>query len=81
MSVPSHIPNYKRTLLTFPVLWAGWECDDEGWVVELKDGSRALVMSSHCHESIVEPGRLQEKIAEYEEAAHASKKALALLGL
>jgi hypothetical protein len=37
----------KQGLFQFTVLHAGWECDDKGWVVEMEDGSKALVLSSH----------------------------------
>lgn len=35
------------TLLhTFQRAFPGWECDEEGWIVEIK-GERKLVLSSH----------------------------------
>lgn len=69
----------KRKLFKFKVMHCGWECDDDGWVVEMKDGSKALVMSSHNHLYVAEPADLEKKIAEYEKVLGASRKALKLL--
>jgi hypothetical protein len=72
-------PLYKRKLFKFPVMWSGWECDDEGWVVEMADGSRALLLTDHTAEYIAKPKKLREKIREYKKAIAASEKALAML--
>ncbi len=33
-------------IFQFDVLWSGWECDSDAWVVET-DGGLALVMTNH----------------------------------
>lgn len=79
MTQPSTVPGYKRTLHSFKVLWAGWECDEDGWVVEMKDGSRALILSSHMAPYVAEPSELVEKLAEYDKVVTDTNAALDLL--
>lgn len=70
--------------MLFPVLWAGWECDDKAWVMERPDGTRYLKLSTYedaykfCG-SEWQPGELREKIAEYESVLKKSREALAML--
>lgn len=73
------IPNYKRTLFHFKVMFSGWECDDDAWVVELKDGSRALVTTSHCSAYVAKPAEFAEKLEEYAKVVSDTQKALEML--
>ena len=50
------------------------------WVMQRPNGDRYLRMTNHGGEYVADKSELLEKIAEYEEAIHASRKALALLG-
>ena len=36
-----------KVLYTATILYRGWEMDNEAWVVEMSDGSRALLTTSH----------------------------------
>jgi hypothetical protein len=69
----------KRALFQFKVMHCGWECDEDGWVVEMDDGSRALVLMNHMHLYVAEPSELSEKLAEYERVAADTNKALSML--
>lgn len=75
------IPNYKRTLFHFKVMYSGWECDDDAWVVELKDGSRALVTTTHCSTYVAETGEFEEKLEKYAKVVSDTQKALAMVGV
>jgi hypothetical protein len=73
------IKGYRRTLLHFKVMFSGWECDDDGWVVELKDGRVVPVLSSHCALYIADLDELHEKLAEYQEVATDTEKAIRMV--
>ncbi len=73
------IEDFGEVLFTFPVLYTGWELDEKGYVVKAPDDSTLLVMSSHGRFYVAEANELREKLAEYETAILASRKALALL--
>lgn len=73
------VPNYRRTLFHFKVMHCGWECDEDAWVVELKDGSRALVTTSHCSTYVASADEFKEKLGEYEAVAASTRKALEMV--
>lgn len=72
------IPSGAKTLLTFPVLWEGWECDSEGRVCEF-DGVRFLVLTNHGSPYRAEVQELHDKLAEYRNVIAATEKAIELL--
>lgn len=70
--------SYKK-LFPFPVLWQGWETDNNAWVAETPDKKKILVMQSHGTEIVAPVGTLEERIREYEAVLESSKKALDML--
>lgn len=60
------------------VLWSGWECDANAWIVE-DQGKRKLVASNHGSLYFEEANFLENKIKEYEAAIEKSKAMLELL--
>lgn len=74
------IKDFGEVLFEFPVLYAGWEMDDKGYVVQANDGTVMLVMSSHGRLAVADAADIEEKITEYQTAIDASRKALSLLG-
>lgn len=69
----------KRKLFAFKVMHCGWECDEDGWVVEMEDGSRALVLMNHMSLYVAKPSELRKKLTEYKKVAAATEKALAMV--
>jgi len=66
--------------MEFPVLYAGWELDYKGWIMERSDKTRYLVLTDDGREYEAEPKDLKERIEEYERVIELSKKALGELG-
>lgn len=62
----SKLPDYKRTLHTFVIFHEGWELDNAGWVVELEDGARRIVWTSHGGYVIADIQKLSELTAKLE---------------
>jgi hypothetical protein len=60
------------------VLWSGWECDANAWIVE-DEGKKKLVTSNHGSLYFEDASFLENKIKEYEAAIEKSKEMLALL--
>jgi hypothetical protein len=57
------------------VLWAGWECDSEAWLI--KDGDTYKVATTdHGSHYFADKDFLMEKIAEYEKALRETKEFL-----
>jgi hypothetical protein len=48
-------------------------------VVELEDGSRVIVTTSHASTYVAKPDEFEDKLAEYERAISDTRKALAML--
>jgi hypothetical protein len=72
-------PLYAKKLYEFPVMHSGWEMDSKGWVVELADGRRAILLANHGVEYLAKPSELHELIEEYQQAISATRKALGIL--
>lgn len=72
------VPGFKRTLFHFKVLHEGWEMDNDAWVVELKDGSRTLVSTSHGGTYVTQADFFEDKVAEYRSVLAATEQALAM---
>ena len=68
-----------KTIYTFPVLYEGWDMDEEGYVKETENGDRYLVLTSHGREYKADPQELRDKIDEYRNAIKMSEHALSLL--
>lgn len=73
------VPGYKATLFHFAVLHEGWEMDNNAWVVELENGERVFVTTGHGGTYVAERKEFEEKLAEYENVAAATRKALEMV--
>ena len=69
-----------KIIYSFPVLWEGWECDPEAWIIERLDGTRYLKMTNHGGGYIAEASELHERIKEYASVIEKTEKAIRLLG-
>ncbi len=65
-------------LYEFPILWSGWECDYKGYVARHKNKT-VLILSTHGTKYFADEIELEVKIAAYEQAIKATKKALEML--
>ena len=68
-----------KEIFKFTVLWAGWECDSDAWIMERPDGTRYLRMTNHDEEYEAKLEELHARISEYEAVIAQSRKALAML--
>jgi hypothetical protein len=60
------------------ILHAGWDMDNEAQIVELDDGSRAALTTSHGVECAWTREMAEQKLAETEASAASIRKALEL---
>ena len=67
-----------KTIFEFKILYSGWECDEDGYVKERKDGSRYFELTNHGRPYVAELPEVTKKIAEYEEAIRQTQKAVNL---
>jgi hypothetical protein len=68
----------KEVVHTATILHTGWEMDNEAWIVDFEDDSRATVTTNHggiCQWSRQEA---EQKLAETEASAASIRKALEL---
>jgi hypothetical protein len=75
----SRVPDFKRTLLHFTVLHEGWELDNDAWVIELIDGSRVIVTTSHGGTYVAKSDEFAQKLEEYEKVIADTRKALEMV--
>lgn len=68
-----------RVLAVTPVLWSGWECDSQAWVIE-RDGQRVLVTTDHGAQVQGNEEMLRGKLVEYRQAIEDTERLLAILG-
>lgn len=62
------VPDLKRVVLKFPVLHAGWELDNDGWLIERSGGEKVIVLTSHNSPYVAKADELQELAQSYEAA-------------
>jgi hypothetical protein len=67
-----------KIIFKFKVLYSGWECDEDGYVKERKDGSRYLELTNHGRPYEAKLFEVTNKIAEYEKAIKQTQKAVNL---
>ena len=58
-----------KVLHTAKVLHDGWEMDNEAWVVEFEDGTRAVLTTSHGCLYVADRAEFEHKLRETEESA------------
>ena len=69
----------SKEIFRFKILHAGWELDNEGWIIEHEDGRRALRTTSHTSECEMPLRELEEKIIETQESLDGLLKAKTLM--
>jgi hypothetical protein len=70
-----------KVVYTFPVLHHEWECDGWGYVVEFKDGEKALVMTDHGSPSVYKVEELDERLTYYRKVIDQTEEAKRKLGV
>ena len=78
MNIQEQWPGAK-IVMTFPVLYSGWECDGEATIIQTKKGEHKLIMTSHGQPYEAKPQELMDKINEYRKAIVESQKALIMV--
>lgn len=68
----------SKEIFRFKILHAGWELDNEGWIIE-QDGRRELRTTSHTSECEMSLRELEEKIIETQESLDGLLKAKTLM--
>jgi len=68
-----------KVLHTAKVMHAGWEMDNEAWAVELEDGTRAVLTTSHGALYVADCGEFEDKLRETEESAASIRTLLGLM--
>lgn len=68
-----------KKIYEFPVMWAGWELDDKGWVALDDNGKKVIVLSNHGSEYIASIDELQEKIKRYKATIKVTEKAIEMV--
>lgn len=68
----------KAVLHTATLLYKGWEMDNHGWIVEIEDGSKLALTTSHGGLYRWAKKEAEEKLRETEASAESIRKALEL---
>lgn len=66
--IQQRIPNVKRLLASSMRMFIGWELDNEIHCVEMEDGSRIVVGTSHGGMCIIDQEELAEMLMEHQTA-------------
>lgn len=66
----------KRILHTAPVLHAGWEMDNEAWIVEMEDGQVLALTTSHGSLCEWTKAEAEQALKDTESSAAALRRAL-----
>ena len=69
----------KNILKDFVILHKGWEMDNIGWIVELENGERKLVLTNHGSSYVADIKELEKKIKEYERLTASDKDAIGMM--
>lgn len=69
----------EKILHEFTIVYAGWECDSTGWVVQFDDGGIEAVETSHNAFYISNENGLQDHITEAQESIDGLVKAIEIL--
>ncbi len=66
-----------KLVFHFPVLYEGWECDSDAYVIEAKE-HKYLLMTNHGSFYVSSTKELKERIKEYERVINETRKAIEL---
>lgn len=67
-----------KLIYQFPILWSGWATDNQGFVYEVPDGRRFIVVTNNGNHVLGSEQFLEKKIEECVAVADAMQFALAL---
>jgi len=67
-----------KVLKTIEVLWSGWDCDGEAWLVNDNEKNK-LVVSSHGQKYFSDKNFLENRIIDYETAIKESLELIQML--
>jgi hypothetical protein len=70
--------NLPIYLHKFDVLFHGWECDPDGWIVEV-DNERLVILTDHGSSYIATTKELKERLKYYRTVIEATEKAIAIV--
>lgn len=65
-----------KILHEFKILHEGWELDNAGWVVELYDEEKKIVLTNHGQPYFASPKELSKKCEEYKLLLKEAAKAI-----
>ena len=68
-----------EVLLEFPVLWIGWEMDNEGWIVKDAKGREHVVLTAYSIPYITSQLDLKDRLNCYKDAIDGIHQALKIL--
>lgn len=68
-----------KKIYEFPVLHAGWEMDDKGWVAIDDNGRKVIILTNHGSECVASVEELREKIEKYKAVIEATEKAIEMV--
>ncbi len=68
-----------QKIYDFPVLHAGWEMDNKGWVALDESGQKVIILTNHGDEYIASVDELLKHIERYKAAIEATEKAIKMV--
>jgi len=66
----------KSILSKFPVMWSGWEMDDQAWVMVFEDGTKSFVTTDHGMPTVIDAEYFNDRIDSYKRTIEATKEAI-----
>ena len=80
MSMTSDVfSDTDRVLFEFEVLWCGWDCDSDAWVMERENGERYIKTTNHGDDCLFSKEEVEERINHYQDTIANSLKALEMV--
>lgn len=70
--------SYQK-IMTFPVMYSGWECDSSAWVVDA-DGEKKIVMTNHGTPYFSTVAELEGLISGYQQTINETQEAIEMVG-
>jgi hypothetical protein len=77
--VKAWLPAGSEIVLTFPVLHAGWEMDERGWIVRMPGGEQRAVLTDHGSPIWADEAQLTQLLDRYDRAMAGAAQALEVL--
>ena len=76
---PITIDNMTYTkILSFPIMYSGWDCDERGWLVKNPDGEKSFILTNHGTPYISTEKEILGLIQEYNAVICETQKAIDL---